>query len=72
LIDTRTWWVLANYRESKLKHIHPGTHVEVYKRSFSRIVSLQITLAGAKRGNAKATSICSTITEQKMCNETYD
>jgi hypothetical protein len=46
--------------------------VEVYKRSFSRIVSLQITLAGAKRGNAKATSICSTITEQKMCNKTYD
>jgi membrane fusion protein, multidrug efflux system len=30
LIDTSTWWVLANYRESKLKHIHPGTHVEVY------------------------------------------
>lgn len=30
LIDTTTWWVLANYRESKLKHIHPGMHVEVY------------------------------------------
>lgn len=30
LIDTSTWWVLANYRESKLKHIHPGMHVEVY------------------------------------------
>lgn len=30
LIDTGTWWVLANYRESKLKHIQPGMHVEVY------------------------------------------
>jgi multidrug efflux system membrane fusion protein len=30
LIDTSTWWVLASYRESKLKHIHPGMHVEVY------------------------------------------
>jgi multidrug efflux system membrane fusion protein len=30
LIDTGTWWVLSNYRESKLKHIQPGMHVEVY------------------------------------------
>jgi multidrug efflux system membrane fusion protein len=30
LIDTGTWWVLANYRESKLKHIQPGMHVQVY------------------------------------------
>ena len=30
LIDTSTWWVLANYRESKLKQIQPGMHVQVY------------------------------------------
>lgn len=30
LIDTRTWYVIANYRESKLKHIHPGAHVDLY------------------------------------------
>jgi membrane fusion protein, multidrug efflux system len=30
LIDTGTWWVLSNYRESKLKHIQQGMHVEVY------------------------------------------
>jgi multidrug efflux system membrane fusion protein len=30
LIDTNTWWVLSSYRESMLKHIHPGMHVEVY------------------------------------------
>jgi multidrug efflux system membrane fusion protein len=30
LIDTRTWYVIANYRESKLKNIHVGTHVDVY------------------------------------------
>ena len=30
LIDTRTWYVIANYRESKLKAIHLGSHVDVY------------------------------------------
>lgn len=30
LIDTGHWWVLASYRESKLQHIHPGSHVDVY------------------------------------------
>ena len=30
LIDTRTWYVIANYRESKLKDIPIGTHVDVY------------------------------------------
>jgi len=30
LIDTRNWWVVANYRESKLKEIRAGSHVDVY------------------------------------------
>jgi multidrug efflux system membrane fusion protein len=30
LIDTRNWYVIANYRESKLKNIHLGSHVDVY------------------------------------------
>ena len=30
LIDTRTWYVIANYRESKLKNINVGEHVDVY------------------------------------------
>jgi membrane fusion protein, multidrug efflux system len=30
LIDTRTWYVIANYRESKLKNIGLGTHVDVF------------------------------------------
>ena len=30
LIDTRTWYVIANYRESKLPAIRPGNHVDVY------------------------------------------
>jgi membrane fusion protein, multidrug efflux system len=43
LIDTRTWYVIANYRESKLKNIHLGSHVDVYlmghpDRKFSGIV----------------------------------
>jgi membrane fusion protein, multidrug efflux system len=30
LIDTRTWYVIANYRESKLKNIHIGSHVDLF------------------------------------------
>jgi len=30
LIDTRNWYVIANYRESKLKNIRIGSHVDVY------------------------------------------
>ncbi|HEY1743005.1 MAG TPA: biotin/lipoyl-binding protein [Granulicella sp.] len=30
LIDSRNWYVIANYRESKLKNIHLGSHVDVY------------------------------------------
>lgn len=30
LIDTRNWYVIANYRESKLKNIRIGTPVDVY------------------------------------------
>lgn len=30
LIDTRNWYVIANYRESKLRNIAIGAHVDVY------------------------------------------
>jgi multidrug efflux system membrane fusion protein len=30
LIDVRTWWVIANYRESQLKYIRPGMPADVY------------------------------------------
>jgi multidrug efflux system membrane fusion protein len=30
LIDMRVWYVIANYRESKLKNIPLGTHVDIY------------------------------------------
>jgi multidrug efflux system membrane fusion protein len=30
LIDTRTWWVVANYRETQLRHIKPGMSASVY------------------------------------------
>ena len=33
LIDTRVWWVLANFRETQLKHIQPGMTVDVYVMS---------------------------------------
>jgi multidrug efflux system membrane fusion protein len=43
LIDTRTWYVVANYRESDLKSIAPGKHVDLYlmgnpSRKFDGIV----------------------------------
>ncbi|MGO9493457.1 MAG: biotin/lipoyl-binding protein [Terracidiphilus sp.] len=33
LIDTRVWWVLANFRETQLKHIQPGMIADVYVMS---------------------------------------
>ncbi len=30
LIDTRTWWVIANFRETQLHHIQPGMQADVY------------------------------------------
>ena len=33
LIDTRTWWVIANFRETQLRHIRPGMIAEVYVMS---------------------------------------
>jgi multidrug efflux system membrane fusion protein len=30
LIDTRVWWVVANFRETQLKHILPGMAADVY------------------------------------------
>lgn len=33
LIDTRIWWVIANFRETQLPHIQPGSPVDVYLMS---------------------------------------
>ncbi|MGA9461823.1 MAG: biotin/lipoyl-binding protein [Terracidiphilus sp.] len=30
LVDTRVWWVLANFRETQLKHIQPGMAADIY------------------------------------------
>jgi membrane fusion protein, multidrug efflux system len=30
LIDTRVWWAMANFRETQLRHIHPGMEADVY------------------------------------------
>jgi len=30
LIDARTWWALANFREGQLRHIWPGERADVY------------------------------------------
>jgi membrane fusion protein, multidrug efflux system len=43
LVDTRAWWVVANYREAELKSIHRGGRVDVYlmehpNRKFSGVV----------------------------------
>ena len=36
LIDNRTWWVLANFRESQMEHVQPGTPVDVFLMTDSR------------------------------------
>jgi multidrug efflux system membrane fusion protein len=36
LIDVRNWWVIANFRESQLKHIKAGSPVDVYTMSQAR------------------------------------
>ncbi len=33
LIDTRVWWVLANFRETQLKYVRPGMTADVYVMS---------------------------------------
>jgi membrane fusion protein, multidrug efflux system len=33
LIDTRVWWVLANFRETQLKHVRPGMTADIYVMS---------------------------------------
>ena len=35
LIDTRVWWVVANFRETQLKHVQPGMTADVYVMSDS-------------------------------------
>lgn len=30
LIDTRVWWVVANFRETQLRHVKPGMHADIY------------------------------------------
>ena len=30
LIDARTWWAVANFREGQLQHITPGMRADVY------------------------------------------
>jgi multidrug efflux system membrane fusion protein len=43
LIDARTWWAVANFRETQLKRIEPGMRADVYvlsrpNRHFSAVV----------------------------------
>jgi multidrug efflux system membrane fusion protein len=33
LIDARTWWAVANFREGQLQHIAPGMRAEIYVMS---------------------------------------
>jgi len=33
LIDARTWWVVANFREGQLQHVEPGMKADVYVMS---------------------------------------
>ena len=39
LIDSRTWWAVANFREGQLQHIRPGMRAEVYVMSKPNVIS---------------------------------
>ncbi|HEY4051579.1 MAG TPA: HlyD family efflux transporter periplasmic adaptor subunit [Acidobacteriaceae bacterium] len=36
LIDTRTWWVLANFRETQIRHLQTGTPVDIFLMTDTR------------------------------------
>ena len=36
LIDTRTWWVLANFRETQIRHLQTGASVDVFLMADTR------------------------------------
>ena len=33
MIDARAWWVIANFRETQLRHVAPGSHADVFLMS---------------------------------------
>jgi membrane fusion protein, multidrug efflux system len=35
LIDARTWWAVANFREGQIRHIHPGMRARIFVMSRS-------------------------------------
>jgi multidrug efflux system membrane fusion protein len=37
LIDIRRWWVIANFRETQLKHVQPGMYADVWVMSAPRL-----------------------------------
>jgi multidrug efflux system membrane fusion protein len=37
LVDTRRWYVIANFRETELRNIHPGTKATLYLMSASNV-----------------------------------
>jgi multidrug efflux system membrane fusion protein len=37
LIDTRTWWVIANFRETQLRRLLPGSVAEIHVMSHPEI-----------------------------------
>ena len=37
MIDARTWWVIANFRETQLKHVTPGSVADVFLMSHENL-----------------------------------
>ena len=37
MIDARTWWVVANFRETQLKHVVPGSSADVFLMSHESV-----------------------------------
>ena len=37
MIDSRAWWVVANFRETQLKHVAPGSQADVFLMSHENL-----------------------------------
>jgi multidrug efflux system membrane fusion protein len=65
LIDTRTWWVAANYRETQLKNIRPGMAADVYLMSGPE-QHFEAVVDSTGYGVALDPSVLGTITQQGL------
>ena len=61
LIDTRTWWVIANFRETQLRHIQPGMPADVYVMSRPQFATRALSIASDSASRPIVTSLAASL-----------